>query len=145
MRQKIDKDIFIDFVAEVQSLRKELNLISQQIIETKMEESDLFEKYGNIIDRIYGTAATIGLMDFANYAKALKDVCYMCPKSDNMSGRKQVVKLLIEFLDFVDMACRSNKLNDQEQYQFNVQMKKSLSKVQTLSQKEFFGVRGKSY
>jgi hypothetical protein len=61
-------------------------------------QPQLFEKFANIIDRIYGTAGTFGLKELASYCGTLKRICYECAKVNTPIANARVLRLLESYL-----------------------------------------------
>lgn len=89
----LDAELLNDFVAEIKSLEPELAAVVASL-KTNNDQPAQFEKFGQIIDRIYGTAATFGLADLAAYCGTLKKTCYDCAASANKRPQPKVVSLL---------------------------------------------------
>lgn len=137
---KIDPELFSEFKNEVREIEKILKNTVNVIISSGMKDSASFEKYGQVVDRIYGTAATLGLKDFADYARTLKEVSYKCSQTKNEDAQKKVTRMLIEFLKYTDLACRCQNLNKEEEFVFNVQLNREIQRAKRLSQKELYGI-----
>lgn len=89
----MDADLLNDFVAEIKSLEGELQAIVTSL-KANNDQPQVIEKFGQIIDRIYGTAATFGFTDLATYCGMLKKTCYDCAASTNKRSQMRVVGLL---------------------------------------------------
>lgn len=100
----LDKEMQDEFVKEVKALQKELRLITENLTKN-WKQPALFAEFGQKVDRIYGTAATLGFTDFANYAKAMKDMCYMCSHSVNEIAQKKVLGMMLTCLENFDTLC----------------------------------------
>jgi hypothetical protein len=132
------------FTEEVQLIDAELKVIVNKIILTRMQGPGLYEEYAEKIDRIYGAAVTIGLEQFAKYALALKEVSYMCSQSKNENGKKKVTRMMIEYFNYVELACRSDRLGPEETFVFKNQCLREKKKAEKMAHKEFFGITRKS-
>ncbi|OIQ15481.1 MAG: hypothetical protein BM556_17740 [Bacteriovorax sp. MedPE-SWde] len=97
-------DVFVD---EVKLIKVELSGYLTEMMKTKIDHVDrsFFEKFGQAVDRIYGTAATMGYSEIADYCKAIKDVTYMASRSDNMQGHKKVIRMMIECIQNLEEMC----------------------------------------
>jgi hypothetical protein len=92
----MDQELINDFIKEILEINKELKTITDDQIKKKVMDKNLFEKYGQAIDRIYGTALTLGYKEFGLYARIMKEVCYSCSQSDNEMAQKKVARMMIE-------------------------------------------------
>ncbi len=98
-----------NFDAELaRDLAEEMTVLSQELAHLVMrlkENNDqpaLFEKFGQIIDRIYGTAATFGMKELASYCGTLKEVCYGCASARVAQGYSRVLKLMETYIENVN-------------------------------------------
>lgn len=131
------------FVDEVKELRSEMTGITSKLIQTKMQDRELFADFGQLVDRIYGTAATLGYKEIGDYTKAIKDVTYMAANSENESGQKKTLLFMIKYIELNDQICDS--LYDKEKLgQINRLLNIEKSKADILNKKEFFSVQDKS-
>jgi chemotaxis protein histidine kinase CheA len=97
-------DVLNDFIQDIKQIHGELrNIVSQlmKMPENKMDRA-LFEKYGQLIDRIYGTATTLGYVEFGKYMKSMKDMCNICARFDHPVGHKKILRMMIECVDKMD-------------------------------------------
>ncbi len=92
----MDKELLKDFISEILSINKNLKEITDEQVKKKVMDKALFEKYGQAIDRIYGTATTLGFKEFGAYSKIMKDVCYSCSQVDNEMAHKKVLRMMME-------------------------------------------------
>ncbi len=97
----LDADLIKDFVSEIQQLESELKSIVGQL-EKNVEQPNLFAQFGQVIDRIYGTAATFGMKEFSAYCGMLKKTNYDCSKSSNKRGYQKVLTLQKTFMENID-------------------------------------------
>ncbi len=77
-----DPEMLDAFAEEILAIKAELDPI---MLSMKAPEHNpaLFEKFGQVIDRIYGTAATMGFMEVAAYCRTMKSISYKCSQSEN--------------------------------------------------------------
>lgn len=131
------------FVDEVKQIRNSMSLSISSLISTKLEDNSKFEEVGQMIDRVYGTAATLGLTEISEYTKAIKDVSYMASASENTSGKKKVVKFLIKYIELSDLICASI-FDNKELIKINHQLNIEKSRANLLNQREFYSINKKS-
>ena len=67
-------ELLEDFIIEIQDLKAKMSITISKLIECKLQDKSLFEKFGQNVDRIYGTAMTLGHIEIGEYTKAMKDV-----------------------------------------------------------------------
>jgi hypothetical protein len=96
----IDPELANDLANEMRVLEVELTKVVAEL-KIKSDQPELFEKFGQIIDRIYGTALTFGLKELASYCGTLKKICYECAKAKIPRANSLVLKLLETFLENV--------------------------------------------
>lgn len=93
----MDEELLNDLLTEMKMLGAELLPIVRSL-QGDPNQPAMFEKFGQIIDRIYGTAATFGLKELASYCGTLKKICYECAKMNNARANAKVLKLLETYL-----------------------------------------------
>lgn len=96
-----NKEMLDVFVQEINEIHASLVQVTNEQMKKKIFDSKLFEQYGQAIDRIYGTAMTLGFADLGKYTKAMKDVCYMCSQYNHEVGQKKVLRMMIECNDIL--------------------------------------------
>ncbi len=131
------------FVDEINEILITLKAVTQEQMKKKTMDKSLFEKYGQAIDRIYGTAMTLGFTDLGKYTKAMKDVCYMCSQYDHEVGQKKVLRMMIECNDILEkIPTCIYKTEEFKKYSrtFTVEM----AKAERMSRTEFQGITRKS-
>lgn len=95
-----DPELLKDLAAETAVISKELALVVQEL-KKNSDQPALFEKFAQMIDRIYGTAATFGMKELAGYCGTLKRICYTCAKANVPRGNLKVLRLLEIYLENV--------------------------------------------
>lgn len=90
------------FVEEIKTIHSQLVLITNEQMKKKVFDGKLFEQYGQAIDRIYGTAMTLGFTELGKYTKAMKDVSYLCSQYNHETGQKKVLRMMIECNDILE-------------------------------------------
>jgi chemotaxis protein histidine kinase CheA len=136
-----DKEMVDFFVKEIDTLRAEMSMKVSTILKGKLGDLDvkMFEDFGQMIDRIYGTAATLGYEEIATYTKHLKDVCYMASESDNEKGHKKTIQMMIECIGLLEEL--KNCIYDKDQLiKYAIKMKVEGSRAERLGRAEFFSI-----
>lgn len=112
----LDKELAEDLVETTKQIVAELSEIVEQLKDDPSKRN-LYEKYGQAMDRIYGTVVTLGMKNFAEYTKLLKEIGYACSQSDMKLGRARTIGLmessiqnLDAFREFIVNPQDSNKL-----------------------------------
>mgnify|MGYP000241725064 CR=1 FL=1 len=139
----MDTDMKSFFVDEIKEIRRNMVDAISGLIDSKMEENKNFEQFGQLVDRIYGTAATLGLKEISEYMKAVKDVSYMASASENDAGKKKTVKFLIKYVELSDKICEAI-YNEEELSKINHLLNAEKTRADLLNRKEFFSVQKKS-
>jgi chemotaxis protein histidine kinase CheA len=139
----MDKELLQVFVDEMNELQPQLKQAIKGIIQTKMQDPHYYETYGQIIDRIYGTAMTMGMTELGEFTKTLKDISYMASNSDNEKGKEKAGRLMIEGIElFKDMVA---SIHDKEALnKIKLRMNQAKGKAEILNRKEFYSVNQKS-
>lgn len=89
----MDHELLSAFSEEIKKIKAEAVPIIDSL-KRNPSQPVLIEKFGNAIDRIYGTAATMGFKELAEYARAIKTVCYKTAQSNNVYAYGAVKDLL---------------------------------------------------
>jgi len=140
-----NKEMVDFFVEEINSLRAEMSIKVSKILQGKLGDLDLasFEDFGQMIDRIYGTAATLGYDEIATYTKHLKDVCYMASQTQNERGHRKVLQMMIECISLLEEL--KDCIYDKDQlYMFSRRMKVEGARAEKLGRAEFYSIDRKS-
>ncbi len=140
-----NKEMLDFFVKEMDALRGEMSMKVSKILQGQLGELDLtcFEDFGQIIDRIYGTAATMGFEEIATYTKYLKDVCYMASQSENTKGHRKTLQLMIECIALLE-ELHDCIYDEEKMYMYSRRMKVEGSRAEKLGRAEFFSIDRKS-
>jgi hypothetical protein len=97
-----DSELINDFIAEIKTIHLELKDIVAIQLKTPKMDKQLFEKFGQLIDRIYGTATTLGYKDIGNYLLAVKNVSYLSSQCDREIGQKKALRMMMECVDYIE-------------------------------------------
>lgn len=139
----MDRETIMFFVDEIKEIRDLMTRSISNIIKSKMENARYFEECGQLVDRIYGTAATLGFKEISEYTRSVKEVSYMASASSNFNGKKKAVKFLIKYIEMSDAICDS--IFDKEGIKkINHLLNIEKSRADLLNRKEFYSVDKKS-
>ena len=139
----MDSEMITFFVDEIKEIKQSMVNSISSLIETKLEDSSKFEEAGQMVDRIYGTAATLGYNELSGYTKALKEVSYMASLSQSEEGRAKALKFLIRYVELSDKICASF-LSQDELKSVTHELNHATSEAALLSQNEFHNIDQKS-
>jgi hypothetical protein len=98
----MDEELVNDFIAEVKILHLELKVILNAQLKTPKMEKALFEKFGQLIDRIYGTSTTMGYVEIGKYLYAVKSVSYLSSQCDREVGQKKALRMMMDCVDYIE-------------------------------------------
>ena len=138
-----DPEMILSFMQEVQAINEELKTITSLQMKVKLMDPKLFENYGQAIDRIYGTAMTLGYSELGKYTKAMKDVCYLCSHYNHEIGQKKVLRMMIECNDILDRV-PSCLVNKEEFKKLSRLFLVEVTKAERLAKIEFSNIQRKS-
>lgn len=139
----MDKELLKEFILETMKINADLKVVSEEQSKKKTMDPALFEKYGQSIDRIYGTAMTMGFTDLGKYAKAMKDMCYLCSQSTNETAQKKVLRMMIECNEILDKVPRA-VVNPLEFKNFSRVFLVETTKAERLEKTDFRDITRKS-
>lgn len=74
---EIDQELLDVFFEEVEQLKDELERITEELKKNN-QQPELFLNFSQIVDRIYGTALTMGLDEIGNYLGVIKRTSRKC-------------------------------------------------------------------
>ncbi|MDD4975948.1 MAG: hypothetical protein PHY93_16445 [Bacteriovorax sp.] len=100
-------ELIDDFVAEVKTIHRELKIIVAAQLKTPKMDKALFEKFGQLVDRIYGTATTLGFVEIGKYLLAMKNISYLSSQCDREVGQKKALRMMMECVDYIEKICSS--------------------------------------
>lgn len=100
MELQNDPEMIAAFSEELQLIVNELTPVAESL-RTNPNQPKLFEKFGQVIDRVYGTAATMGYKEIADYCRMMKSVTYKCSQSPNVYAQGQVRDLIMNAVQFM--------------------------------------------
>ena len=140
-----DKEMIDFFVDEIKEIKTDLSVRVDSLVtgSDKKMEGGPFEEFGQMIDRIYGTAATMGFGEIASYCKALKDVCYMASQSENLKGQKKTLRMMIECIGFMETLVEAIYEPTKIKL-FNKNIQIEMGKAERLGRAEFASITRKS-
>ena len=98
----IDQDILEAFAEEIRAIEKALKIIVQGIISAKLKAPQLFEEFGQVIDRIYGTAMTLEFVEVGEYCRSMKEITYKCSQSDSEKGMEKCMFMMLDCLKYLE-------------------------------------------
>lgn len=95
--EMLDEESVEDFVNECKELGAQLHGCVKSL-QDNIDDQEQFKEFGNLVDRIYGTAATFGFKDFADYCLALKQACLKVSQIDNPRAKVKTRDLMENFV-----------------------------------------------
>lgn len=131
----MDDDLIDDFVAECKQLGAQLHGIVKQLQANK-DQPEKFAEFSNIVDRIYGTAATFGFSTFAEYCLVLKNICAKCAKTRNERAQTKVLRLIEDSIGLLVALIKSVK-DEAELEKLRHTLKIEKNKVEKMEQDVF--------
>lgn len=139
----MSNELVDEFVAEIKTIHKDLQLIvNTQLKSTKMEKS-LFEKFGQLVDRIYGTAMTLGYIEIGKYFLAMKEISYMSSQCDREVCQKKALRMMMECVDNMEKICGCIHKKE-ELKSLNRLFVVEIAKVERLAKTDFHDITRKS-
>lgn len=91
-----DKEILECFIDEITSLNRDIAMVLKSLAESK-NQPDLYLQFSNIIDRIYGTATTLGFEQLGKYCGDLKDITRKTGNSGIQRAQQPVFSLMMNY------------------------------------------------
>lgn len=106
------KEVVDEFCDETNLLIDELEDILDSL-EEDIEDSTLLETFGQKIDRIMGSAATLGADEIAKFCELGKIIGYKSSQAENLQLREMVVAILFDTIDLLRQMVSSIKTSEQ--------------------------------
>lgn len=94
------REVVVEFCDETVLLIDELEDILESL-EDEIEDASLLESFGQKIDRVMGSAATLGADQIAKYCELGKIIGYKSSQADDIKIREVVVAILFDTLDLL--------------------------------------------
>lgn len=138
-----ENELIDDFVSEIKSIHLELKQIVAAQLKTPKMEKPLFEKFGQLVDRIYGTAMTLGYVEIGKYLLAIKEISYMSSQSDREVGQKKALRMMMECVDHIEKICLSI-YHKEELKSLNRLFVIEIAKVERLAKSDFQNITRRS-
>lgn len=139
-----ENELIDEFVSEVKNIHKDLRTIVNTQLKTPKMDNALFENFGQLVDRIYGTAMTLGFIDIGKYFLAIKEISYMSSQSNHEVGKKKSLRMMMECVDNMEKICLSvyskEELKNLNRLFFTVE----IAKAERLAKSDFQGIIRKS-
>jgi len=136
-------ELVVVFVEEIKSIHIELKkIVDAQLKSTKMDPA-LFEKFGQLIDRIYGTAMTLGYKEIGQYMFAMKNISYLSSQCDREIGQKKALRMMMECVDNIEKICMSIYTKE-KLVSLNRLFVVEMAKAERLAKTDFQGITRRS-
>ena len=105
----MDKEIIQDFLREsVQILEQAKILLGKYI--ASPAETKILPEVGILVDRVYGTAATLQVESVSILCQKMKAICYMSAQVDNRMLNSIVAATMFSVLEYLLDLFKSNNL-----------------------------------
>lgn len=89
---EIDNELLEIFIEEVGELKAELSPILENL-KSNAQQPQLFLDFSQIIDRIYGTATTMGFIELGEYLGVVRNITRKCGNSKVPRAMPEVLKI----------------------------------------------------
>lgn len=132
---KIDNEMLEIFVDEMGELKYELLPVYERLKIDK-QQPELFLKFSQVVDRIYGTATTMGFKELGEYFGAVRNTCRKCGNSKIPRAMPEVFKVVKNCMDDFDNF-RDAFQNQQKLPALMTKIKNEIIKIEKLD-KEIF-------
>lgn len=139
----MDEDLVSDFISEVKTIHLELKVILAAQLKTPKMDKALFEKFGQLIDRIYGTATTMGYTDIGKYLYAVKSVSYLSSQCDREVGQKKALRMMMDCVDYIEKIHMHIRNKDEMKNLYRLFVVE-IAKADRMSKNEFQNITRKS-
>jgi hypothetical protein len=143
MGATMDEELINDFIAEVKTLHLELKVILNAQLKTPKMDKALFEKFGQLIDRIYGTSTTMGYAEIGKYLYAVKSVSYLSSQCDREVGQKKALRMMMDCVDYIEKIHMHIRNKDEMKNLYRLFVVE-IAKAERMSKTEFQNITRKS-
>lgn len=131
------------FVGEIKTIHVELKKIVDAQLKTSKMDPALFEKFGQLVDRIYGTAMTMGYKEIGQYMFAMKNISYLSSQCDREVGQKKALRMMMECVDNIEKICLS-VYKKEELLNLNRLFVVEMAKAERLAKSDFQAITRRS-
>lgn len=91
-----DNELLESFLQEITGLNMEI-LDVLKVLNKEINHPEEFLKFSNIVDRIYGTAMTLGYEELGTYCGELKTITRLAGNTEIQRSYKPVLKLMMNY------------------------------------------------
>lgn len=98
---EMDEELVEVFIEEITELKGELEAIVAKL-QGSVARPESFTHYAQIIDRIYGTATTMGFIEIGNYLGEVRNICRQCGSSNIPRAFPEVFKIIRSCTENID-------------------------------------------
>ena len=120
--------------------RDELSVISgilepiAEKLRINPNQPPLYQEFGQVIDRVYGTAATLGLKEVAEYCRSMKTLTYKCSQTHAVHSMSQVRDMVLVSVQLIKKVQQiTNEPNQIKKIQYTLQ--KERERAEEISRK----------
>ncbi|MBF0315693.1 MAG: hypothetical protein HQK50_07840 [Oligoflexia bacterium] len=136
----VSEDILEELAIEIREIQAILKEVMGKIVQSPMKEMSLYENFGQVIDRLYGTAATLQFVEIANYCKMMKEITYKCGQSDNEKGIEKCTRMMLDCIKYLE-ALAGCIHNPEEFKKIRYSMHVEIAKGDRLTRSYFFSIK----
>lgn len=134
-----DPEILDEFSNEIIQIRNQLKPIMEKL-RVSYEGPQFFEEFGQTIDRIYGTAATLGYKEVAEFCRSMKVITYKVSQSANLYAKGQVKDMCMVALALLEKFPAIVK-NPEEVKKIQYTMQKERQKADEIARKHLGDIK----
>lgn len=91
-----DNELMESFLQEITGLNMEI-LEVLKVLNKEINKPEEYLKFSNIVDRIYGTAMTLGYEELGTYCGELKTITRLAGNTEIQRSYKPVLKLMMNY------------------------------------------------
>lgn len=125
-----DRELLQSFIEEITTLNVEILQVLKALSED-INQPEEFLKFSNIIDRIYGTALTLGYDDLGKYCGELKQITRLTGNTGIPRARQPVMKIMLNYTTNFKLLKESIE-DTQKSEEFNSAIKIDLIKIKRM-------------
>lgn len=132
---EMDQELVDIFIEEVGQLKNELIPILEELKKNN-QQPDLFNSFAQIVDRIYGTATTMGFTSIGEYLGAVRNISRKAVTAKSPRGLQEVFKILRTCNEYFELMQESLSC-DVAAKELSLKLKLEIKKMEKM-EKEIF-------
>ena len=131
----MDQELVEIFIEEMGQLKTELSPILEKL-KVDNQQPELFSNFAQIVDRIFGTATTMGFTEIGEYLGAVKNISRKTVTANIPRGMQEVFKILRTCMEYFEIM-QDSLISPDAAKELSLKLKLEIKKIAKID-KEIF-------